>query len=143
MSSVEGQGSTFTVSIPTGHAHLPKERLGGRRSLMSTGLGVAPFVEEALRWLPDSTSSPAFHLSGELGSPNPSMTSRGRPQPARILFADDNADMREYIRRLLAEQFEVETVGDGQTALERILDQSARPGFGGRDDAAPGWLWFA
>ena len=119
--SVEGQGSTFTVSIPTGHAHLPTERIGGRRSLMSTGLGVTPFVEEAMRWLPDSTSSPACHLSGELGLPNSSMTSRGRPQPARILFADDNADMREYIRRLFAEQFEVETVGDGQTALERIL----------------------
>ena len=42
-------------------------------------------------------------------------------QSARILFADDNADMREYIRRLLAEQYEVETVADGQTALERIL----------------------
>ena len=119
--SVEGQGATFTVSIPTGHAHLPKERLGGRRSLMSTSLSVAPFVEEALRWLPDSTSSSAFHGSGELGLPNSSMSSRVRVQPNRILFADDNADMREYIRRLLAEQYEVETVGDGQTALERIL----------------------
>ena len=119
--SVEGQGATFTVSIPTGHAHLPKERLGGRRSLMSTSLSVVPFVEEALRWLPDSTSSSAFHRSGELGLPNSSMSSRGRAQPTRILFADDNADMREYIRRLLAEQYEVETVGDGQTALERIL----------------------
>ena len=49
------------------------------------------------------------------------MSSRGRAQPTRILFADDNADMRDYIRRLLAEQYEVETVGDGQTALERIL----------------------
>ena len=29
--------------------------------------------------------------------------------------------MRDYIRRLLAEQYEVETVADGQAALERIL----------------------
>jgi PAS domain S-box-containing protein len=49
------------------------------------------------------------------------MTSRGRPQSARILFAEDNSDMRDYIRRLLAEQYEVETVADGQAALERIL----------------------
>jgi signal transduction histidine kinase len=30
--SVEGQGATFTVTIPSGHAHLPKERLGGTLS---------------------------------------------------------------------------------------------------------------
>ena len=29
--------------------------------------------------------------------------------------------MRDYVRRLLAERYEVETVGDGQAALERIL----------------------
>ena len=119
--SVEGQGAAFTVTIPTGHAHLPKERLGGRRSLMSTSLGATPFVEEVLRWLPDGTSASASHCSRELGLAISSVTSRGRAQSARILFADDNADMREYIRRLLAEQYEVETVGDGQTALERIL----------------------
>ena len=119
--SVEGHGATFTVIIPTGHAHLPKEHLGGRRSLMSTSLGVTPFVEEALRWLPDGSSSSASHVSGELGLPISVMSSRSRVQSTRILFADDNADMREYIRRLLAEQYEVETVADGQTALERIL----------------------
>ena len=85
--SVEGQGATFTVTIPTGHAHLPKERLGGTRSLMSTSLGATPFVEEALRWLPDGTSSSASHRSGELGLTISSMTSRGRaairPHPFR------------------------------------------------------------
>jgi PAS domain S-box-containing protein len=45
----------------------------------------------------------------------------GRTPSARILFADDNADMRDYVRRLLEEQYEVETVGDGQAALESIL----------------------
>jgi PAS domain S-box-containing protein len=119
--SVEGQGATFTVTIPSGHAHLPKERLGGTRSLNSTSLGAMPFVEEALRWLPGDTSSSASHFSGELGLTISSMTSQGRPQSARILFAEDNSDMRDYIRRLLAERYEVETVADGQAALERIL----------------------
>ena len=118
--SVEGQGSTFTVTIPTGKAHLPKERLGGTRSLMSTSPGAMPFVEEALHWLPGGDSSSASNVSEERGFKNSSMTSRGRPQSPRILFADDNADMRDYVRRLLADRYEVETVGDGQTALERI-----------------------
>ena len=35
-----------------------------------------------------------------------------------ILLADDNADMREYVSKLLAEQgFEVEAVADGAVAL--------------------------
>jgi PAS domain S-box-containing protein len=118
--SVEGQGSFFTVAIPTGHAHLPKERLNGTRSLVSTKLNATPFVEEALRWSPSNTSSSASH-PGELGLTISSMPSAGRAPSVRILFADDNADMRDYVRRLLEEQYEVETVGDGQAALESIL----------------------
>jgi PAS domain S-box-containing protein len=119
--SVEGQGATFTVTIPTGNAHLPKERIGGTRSLSSTGLVVAPFVEEALRWLPADSSLSASRFPGERGATISANHSQGRSRSARILFADDNADMRDYIRHLLAEQYEVETAGDGQAALERIL----------------------
>ncbi|HEY9656416.1 MAG TPA: response regulator, partial [Crinalium sp.] len=42
------------------------------------------------------------------------------PQPAsaRILLADDNADMRHYLQRLLRAQYDVEAVANGQAALE-------------------------
>jgi signal transduction histidine kinase len=36
----------------------------------------------------------------------------------RVLVADDNSDMRQYLVRLLSEHYEVETVADGQAALE-------------------------
>ena len=39
---------------------------------------------------------------------------------ARILVADDNADMRDYLSRLLSVRFQVESVGDGTAALEAI-----------------------
>src|SRR4029079_1929046 len=51
-----GAGSTFTVRVPTGSAHLPTERIGGARTRASTAIGAAPFVEEARRWLPVGTS---------------------------------------------------------------------------------------
>jgi PAS domain S-box-containing protein len=35
-----------------------------------------------------------------------------------MLWAEDNADMRDYVSRLLGERFEVEAVADGQAALE-------------------------
>src|SRR5262249_15616737 len=37
-----------------------------------------------------------------------------------VLVADDNADMRQYVTRLLAESYEVEAVADGHAALEAI-----------------------
>ena len=54
------------------------------------------------------------------------MTSTARLRPTvaaavaarpRILVADDNADMRDYVRRLLAGRYEVDAVGDGEAAL--------------------------
>ena len=47
-------------------------------------------------------------------------TPGGQPagQRARILWADDNADMREYVSRLLGGRFDVQAVADGQAALE-------------------------
>ncbi|MCI0355087.1 MAG: ATP-binding protein, partial [Acidobacteria bacterium] len=56
VSTIEA-GTTFTVTIPTGTAHLPADRLGAPRSLASTALGADSYVGEALRWLPDPASS--------------------------------------------------------------------------------------
>jgi signal transduction histidine kinase/DNA-binding response OmpR family regulator len=37
-----------------------------------------------------------------------------------MLIADDNADMRDYLARILGQQYRVEVVADGRTALDRI-----------------------
>ena len=41
------------------------------------------------------------------------------PRP-RVLLADDNAEMRSFIRRLLAQHYDVEVVADGRAALEAM-----------------------
>ena len=46
------RGTTFTVTLPLGSAHLPPEQVGGPPALAPTE--AAAFVEEALRWLPDA-----------------------------------------------------------------------------------------
>jgi signal transduction histidine kinase len=56
VSSIVDQGSCFTVLIPTGYAHIPKERIGKTRTLASTAMRAATYVEEALRWLPEEGS---------------------------------------------------------------------------------------
>ena len=114
-----GQGSTFIVSIPFGQSHLTAGQMGGNRSLSSTAVGAKPFVEEALRWLPESAGveDEIFSVPDEmLPVPCPPGSQAGvRP---RVLVADDNSDMRQYLGRLLSEQYEVETVADGQAAIE-------------------------
>ena len=123
--SAEGVGTTFTVSVPFGVAHLPRERIsteGAVRERSSTALGASPYLAEALRWLPDSIQ-PAALPSGPRGMNDTSEPTDNGPSvvPPRILFADDNADMRDYVARLLeGEGWTVEVVADGASALEAI-----------------------
>jgi signal transduction histidine kinase/DNA-binding response OmpR family regulator len=117
--SVEGQGSTFTVSIPCGKAHLPAERIGGEQTLASTAAGAEPYVEEALRWLPGPGSPPVM-LPDHEPAPRRFASPAQPATPERIVWADDNADMREYVRRLLSTRYEVIAVADGEAALAAV-----------------------
>ena len=118
VTSEEGRGTTFTVSIPTGSAHLPQDRISAGRQLTSTSVGAIPYVEEALRWVPSSGAPP--HPFANALTDDDTATARTTAGQARVLIADDNADMREYVGRLLGQRYEVETVGDGADALDRI-----------------------
>ncbi|MEG3933198.1 ATP-binding protein [Microcoleus sp. T3_B1] len=122
VSSTFGQGSCFTVTIPTGTAHLPPERIGASRTLASTALGAMPYIEEAQRWLPEND----FRLEEWSMAPstnelvNQPAQSKIQNLKSKILLADDNADMRDYIRRLLSGSYIVQTVADGIAALTAI-----------------------
>jgi PAS domain S-box-containing protein len=127
--SVPGQGSTFQVTLPLGAAHLPPDRIGSGHTLASTALKAQPYIEEALRWLPDAGLGEDDHraaLTADFDSVAPAAFPHGveRADRPRVLVADDNADMRQYILRLLAEQFEVEAVADGQEALAEARRQA-------------------
>jgi signal transduction histidine kinase len=74
-----------------------------------------------LRWLPEHGRDDA---GSELPSryealPVPALPADLGPGDSRplVLLADDNADMRQYIARLLAERYRVEAVADGEAAL--------------------------
>jgi signal transduction histidine kinase len=114
VTSREGRGSTFVVRIRTGTSHLAPERIAVPGHLPASA-GANPYVEEALRWLPGSEPAAVSDIPG--GS---AAASAVLPRPARVLVADDNEDMRDYVGRLLASRYRVEAVGDGQAALERI-----------------------
>ncbi|HKS55776.1 MAG TPA: ATP-binding protein [Steroidobacteraceae bacterium] len=103
VASLPGQGTTFLVRIPKGTAHLPPERIHTATALAakSSAIGAGAYVAEALEWLPDAQA--AAPLPEDLPC---------------VLLADDNADLREYARRLLSEHYAVHAVSDGQSALD-------------------------
>ena len=110
--SVVDAGTTFTVVVPFGTAHLPPERVVADRAAPHKGVA-ASFAEEALRWLPDGE---AAGPAGTLLPPRvEAIPDADRP---RVLLADDNADLRQYIASLLSPAFRVEAVTDGEAALE-------------------------
>lgn len=129
------QGTTFTVVVPAGTAHLPAERIGAQPTLASTAIEARAFLEEALQWLPETAESrPAA------AGPAPSAAAPHSPGPAqgaaRIVLADDNADMRRYVQGLLAPHWRVEAVADGLQALEAV--RRARPDLLITDVMMPG-----
>jgi PAS domain S-box-containing protein len=122
--SAVGVGTTFIVSLPLGKAHLAADRIGGSRTLASTALGAAPFVEEALRWLPDAAAADAEEeiLPSDKLIPVACPPLAGGEKRPMILVADDNADMRQYLVRLMEERYEVRTAPDGKAALEAVRE---------------------
>jgi PAS domain S-box-containing protein len=110
--SVVDRSTTFTVSIPTGSAHLPAEWVSAPRSTSSRSVSAQAYVNEAVGWVSDRASQ-----AEGTGSAVPDS---GVP---RILLADDNADMREYVSRLLSDRWHVESVPDGKAALEAVRER--------------------
>jgi len=116
-----GRGTTFSVRVPLGSQHLPHDQLGSSRRAAQPTAGASPFVEEALRWLPDADQQPAtglelLRLQDEVSGAATSLQQAGDDRPL-VLVADDNADMRQYIVRLLGEHYRTEAVLDGEAAL--------------------------
>jgi signal transduction histidine kinase len=118
--SEPARGTRFRVKIPLGCAHLPAERIRSPRALTSTATAPEAYVQEALRWLPDASpdiSSIAHGADQDLDLDPRLAATAG----ARIVLADDNADMRAYLHDLLSHRYAVEAVGDGEQALAAAL----------------------
>ncbi|BBF99438.1 PAS domain S-box-containing protein [Pseudonocardia autotrophica] len=141
--SSPGVGSTFTVRVPLGFAHLAQDRLvRSRTGARSTPRLAGPYVAEALRWLPDPPDGVC---------PDGTVPARGRSVDAsvidgldlehrdRVLVVDDDREMRGYLRDLLAERWTVQVVADGAAALDAartdppdlVVADAALPASGG------------
>ncbi|SBT53315.1 SpoIIE family protein phosphatase [Micromonospora auratinigra] len=110
--SVVERGTTFTVTVPFGYGHLPADRVAALAPVpLSEPEQARLYVAETALWT-DDVSRPA-------GLPEPTAAPSGS---GRILLADDNADLREHVGRLLSPAYEVVAVPDGVEALRLAVD---------------------
>lgn len=108
--SALGEGSTFIVTIPKGSSHLPIDQLNTSDIPTLVRQPADSYALESLHWFPAEYGEPVQRSVMASVQVLPG----GRP---RILLADDNADMRDYVSRLLGDQYAVEAVADGAAAL--------------------------
>ncbi|RLP93719.1 response regulator [Micromonospora sp. BL4] len=100
------EGSTFTVTIPFGSAHLPTDRVAASSPLPEGEPDQARlYVAETALW------------TGAEPAPEFAARPAGVAPAGRILVVDDNADLREHVTRLLTPTWEVVTASDGLAAL--------------------------
>ncbi|OBI79265.1 SpoIIE family protein phosphatase [Mycobacterium sp. E740] len=112
--SAEGAGTTFTIRLPLGATHLPAGAVSTAADARAGSGDAEAYLQEALRWLPDDRDTPS--LDNDL--PSAPIDLGATP---RVLVADDNADMRDYVARMLRNDgYLVDTVADGQHALDTV-----------------------
>jgi PAS domain S-box-containing protein len=130
--STAGAGSTFTVVVPLGRDHLPAGQVeeAAAQPDHDAGRRARGYLAEALRWTAHQDGAePAAGVAN--GVPAAGALVPGQAGGAghdgdrpRVLVADDNSDMRDYIAGLLGGDYEVLLAADGGAALELARTQA-------------------
>lgn len=105
VASEDGKGTEFKITLPGGRSHLPPKHVIESSDPAAVARSVAAYLDDALQWLPYEA---------------PPAASTVTRSSARVLVADDNGDLRNFLVSLLAPHFEVQAVADGREALAAI-----------------------
>lgn len=98
-----GVGSTFSVSIPVSKNETTE--VSGHLGKSANATLKNAFIEEASKWsVVTASAGKAPSASGA--------------ERSKVIVADDNGDMREYIVRLLERDFEVYAASNGEEAYD-------------------------
>ena len=108
--SVAGEGSSFHVTLPVA-ARAPA--VGKAPAIAAVSARAGAFAEEAERWLP--------HAGTGAGPEGAAQLVAGGGERPRIVLADDNQDMRQYVAGILSDAgYQVEACANGAQALEAV-----------------------
>lgn len=116
--SEEGQGTTFIVIIPRGKSHLPAKKIFESAERVTNGSIATAYVEELAGWMPQQEI--VFDNRNRSKALVREKLQKQTEERPVILLADDNKDMREYLRSLLIDEYEVILAENGKKAIEAL-----------------------
>lgn len=142
--STEGFGSTFTVTLPLGYAHLKPEQIAALKSkkqeanskeqIMGDGgeypvISVQPAAtsdQSERSGDPDSSGQPATSIEPQVSSIQEQATSDLHPATSNefILIVEDNADMRAFIGESLREEYRIVEAANGDEGFVKAQEYS-------------------
>ncbi len=129
-SSAEGAGSSFTVRLPVTTAMTA----GAAATVATPRAWVQPlYREEAVQWVAGNDGDGTAAAAGDLAGPRRDVA---HPAPATVLVVEDNADLRQFLTRLLEPYWRVLQAADGTVALATVREQ--RPDLVLTDVMMPG-----
>lgn len=112
--SEQGQGSTFTVSLPWGQ---PAPHEAVRPSIRPRP--AESFIHEASAWVVRDHVTASMATTSESAAPTSHAEKADGLRPT-LLVVEDNQDMRDYIARHCVVDYDVVTVRDGVEALDHV-----------------------
>lgn len=106
-----GKGSSFTINLPVGHAHLAPDAI--------VEPDLAPETGQSVRFRRQIIVSEAVE-SESLEDYNRRAFETADPNRRNLLYVEDNADLRKYLVNVLAGRFNVFLAENGRKGLEFI-----------------------
>lgn len=101
VASTLNKGSTFSVYFKAGNKHLPPEQIQAQAATTSELIITQSYIDETNHWF--STQAETLHPVDD--------------SQTYVLLADDNNDMRAYIKELLEPYYKIIAVTNGIDAL--------------------------
>jgi signal transduction histidine kinase/response regulator RpfG family c-di-GMP phosphodiesterase len=118
VASIYGEGTTFTVTLPTGVAHLPADQILEINADLETERAAIELAD-----LNHEAGQEEGVEASDLGAPSLMPGDHAAPPPpgkARILVVDDNPDLRTYVSSVLRQQgHHIVTAQNGAVGLDR------------------------
>jgi signal transduction histidine kinase len=130
-----GAGSCFSLSLPCGREHFPDQVLERRR------VRAEQHPHRRAEDRPASEAPPALAENAPLPETTEPPLRMDRGRRPRVLVAEDEADLRDYIEAALSPHFDVVCAADGArafellqtTGIDLVLTDLMMPGTSGAD----------
>ena len=113
------QGSIFTILLPLGNKHLPKEDLLTQSNTLPTPGKIIPFESQSKKNDKEEKQKPKSHF--------------------KIMVVDDEVDIRNYLVTELSPYYKIVACEDGQKAHSIVIDEKPDLIISDIIDAKNGW----